>query len=271
MGLSPSLIGEPRVPLLPLPDEIAKLQVRDLSVCYGRTRALDHVTLNIPAQHITAFIGPSGCGKSTFLRCLNRMNDLVADVRVTGEVFLDGEDILAKATDPVEIRRRVGMVFQHQNPFPMSVFDNIAYGPRCHGLRSREALQRVVESALRQAALWDEVKDKLCESAFTLSGGQQQRLCIARTLAIEPEVLLLDEPSSALDPTSTSRIEELLLALKAHYTIIIVTHNMHQAARVADYTGFFLHGALVEFHPTIDVFERPVDHRTDEYVRGRFG
>jgi phosphate transport system ATP-binding protein len=257
--------------ILLLPEEAAKFRVRDLGVAYGDTQALRHVTLNLPAQHITALIGPSGCGKSTFLRCLNRMNDLILNARVTGEIWIDDALITGRQVDPVELRRRVGMVFQRPNPFPMSIYDNVAYGPRRHGTHAKAALNAQVEDTLRRAALWDEVKDKLRQSALDLSGGQQQRLCIARALAVQPEVLLMDEPSSALDPISTFKIEELLLELKAQYTIVIVTHNMYQASRVADYTGFFLSGELIEFGPTPDIFERPVDQRTDDYVRGRFG
>jgi phosphate transport system ATP-binding protein len=254
-----------------LPEEGAKFLVQDLSVYYGENHALHRVTVNLPDHHITALIGPSGCGKTTFLRCLNRMNELYPTTRVTGDILMDGTPVLGRTVDPVELRRRVGMVFQRPNPFPMSIFDNIAYGPRRHGIRAREVLESIVESSLRKAVLWDEVKDKLPASAFDLSGGQQQRLCIARALAVDPEVLLLDEPCSALDPISTFRIEELLLELKAHYTLILVTHNMYQASRVADYTGFFLTGDLIEFGPTVGIFERPLDQRTDDYVRGRFG
>jgi phosphate transport system ATP-binding protein len=261
----------PRPALLMLPDETAKFRIRGLSVAYGGALALKNVSVNVPAQHITALIGPSGCGKSTFLRCLNRMNDLILSAKVTGELLLDNQPILGKSIDPVELRKRVGMVFQRPNPFPMSVYDNIAYGPRRHGIRRRAVLDEIVEDVLQRAALWDEAKDKLRHSAFDLSGGQQQRLCIARCLAVQPEVLLMDEPSSALDPISTFKIEELLLELKEQYTIVIVTHNMYQASRVADYTGFFLTGELIEFGPTVEIFERPVDQRTDDYVRGRFG
>jgi phosphate transport system ATP-binding protein len=261
----------PRPAILMLPDETAKFRIRDLEVAYGGARALKHVSINLPDRQITALIGPSGCGKSTFLRCLNRMNDLILSARVTGEIFLDGQQVLGSQVDPVELRKRVGMVFQRPNPFPMSVYDNIAYGPRRHGIRGRAVLDQLVEQALQQSALWDEVKDKLRQSALDLSGGQQQRLCIARCLAVQPEVLLMDEPSSALDPISTFKIEELLLELKAQYTIVIVTHNMYQASRVADFTGFFLTGDLIEFGPTVEIFERPVDQRTDDYVRGRFG
>ncbi len=261
----------PRPVVLLTPEETATFLVRDMNVFYGDNHALQHVTLNVPSRQITALIGPSGCGKSTFLRCLNRMNDTILGCRVTGELTLDTHAILGRAVDPVEVRKRVGMVFQRPNPFPMSVYDNVAYGPRRHGARNRGVLDRIVEETLRKSALWDEVKDKLRHSAFDLSGGQQQRLCIARALAVQPDVLLMDEPSSALDPISTFKIEELMLELKEHYTIVIVTHNMYQASRVADFTGFFLHGELIEYGPTVEIFERPIDPRTDDYVRGRFG
>lgn len=261
----------PRPLILMLPDEIAKFRIRELSVAYAEIVALRQVSINLPSQQITALIGPSGCGKTTFLRCLNRMNDLIENARITGEIIMDGQELTSRAVDPVALRKRVGMVFQRPNPFPMTIYDNIAYGPRRHGVYRRKELEQVVEQALRQAALWDEVKDILLKSAMELSGGQQQRLCIARCLAVQPEVILLDEPSSALDPISTFKIEELLLELKAQYTIILVTHNMFQASRVADYTGFFLSGELIEFAITADIFERPIDKRTDDYVRGRFG
>ncbi len=248
-----------------------RFHIRDLSLYYGRTQALKGVTLDVRNREITALIGPSGCGKSSFLRALNRMNDLIPDARKEGQVLLDGDDIYAVGTDVVELRRRVGMVFQRPNPFPMSVFDNVAYGPRLHGVRGRSRLEEIVEESLRDAALWDEVKEKLHKSAMELSGGQQQRLCIARVLAVGSEVLLLDEPCSALDPISTFKIEELLIELKAEYTVVIVTHNMYQASRVSDRTGFFLGGELIEFGETQQVFERPRDERTDGYVRGRFG
>lgn len=260
-----------RAAVLMLPDESAKFRVRGLNVHYADNHALIDTTLNVPEHQITALIGPSGCGKSTFLRCLNRMNDLISSARVTGQLFIGDQDVLGVGIDPVELRKRVGMVFQRPNPFPMSIYENIAYGPRRHGIRSRAMLDQLVEEALRNAALWEEVKDKLRHSAFDLSGGQQQRLCIARALAVQPDVLLMDEPSSALDPISTFKIEELMLELKEHYTIVIVTHNMYQASRVADYTGFFLTGELVEYGPTVEIFERPVESRTDDYVRGRFG
>ncbi len=248
-----------------------KVEARGVNMYYGAHQALKDVAVRVPERMITALIGPSGCGKSTFLRCLNRMNDLIDGARIEGDVLLDGEDVYARGTDVVELRRRVGMVFQAPNPFPMSIYDNIAYGPRLHGVRDRAELDTTVEGSLRGAALWDEVKDKLNESAYGLSGGQQQRLCIARALAVKPEVLLMDEPCSALDPIATFAIEELMLSLAERYTIVIVTHNMYQASRVSSYTGFFLLGELVEFGPTERIFEAPLDKRTDDYVRGRFG
>jgi phosphate transport system ATP-binding protein len=248
-----------------------KISTRNLNVYYGDFHAIKEVNLDILPNHITALIGPSGCGKSTFLRCLNRMNDLIEGARVEGSVFLDGEDINDPRTDVVALRRRVGMVFQRPNPFPMSIYDNVAYGPRIHGIRRRGVLNEIVERSLRQAALWDEVKDKLRQSALALSGGQQQRLCIARVLAVEPEVLLMDEPASALDPTATFRIEELMQDLKSHYTIVIVTHNMQQAARVSQYTGFFYKGELYEFGETAKIFTNPERRETEDYIRGRFG
>ena len=250
---------------------VAKIDNRDLSLWYGKTQALKNVNVAIPAKEVTALIGPSGCGKSTFLRCLNRMNDLIDSVRIKGSVHYDGEDIYAPGVDLIALRRKVGMVFQRPNPFPMSIFDNVAYGPRIHGKRNRLELEELVERSLRAAALWDEVKDKLRTSALGISGGQQQRLCIARLLAVEPDVLLMDEPCSALDPLSTFKVEELMLELKEKYTIVLVTHNMYQASRVSRYTGFFLMGELVEFGDTETIFEKPVDKRTDDYVRGRFG
>jgi phosphate transport system ATP-binding protein len=248
-----------------------KYQITNLSFFYGSRQALKSVSVAIAPHQITALIGPSGCGKSTFLRTLNRMNELLPAVRTTGTVLLDGADIYAPGVDVVALRKRVGMVFQRPNPFPKSIFDNVAYGPRIHGIRRRRELDGIVEQSLRAAALWDEVKDTLGKSALELSGGQQQRLCIARALAVEPEVLLMDEPASALDPISTFRIEELMLELKERYAIILVTHNLFQASRVADVTGFFLSGELVEVNQTVEIFERPRDKRTDDYVRGRFG
>jgi phosphate transport system ATP-binding protein len=248
-----------------------KIAVERLDFYYGRFQALKDVDLTIRERQITALIGPSGCGKSTFLRALNRMNDIIEGARTEGEVRLDGEDIYDRDVDVVALRRRVGMVFQRPNPFPMSVFDNVAYGPRIHGLARGADLEDLVEESLKRAALWEEVKDKLKDSAFALSGGQQQRLCISRVLAVDPEVVLMDEPCSALDPLSTLRIEELMHELQQKYTIVIVTHNMQQAARVSQETGFFLHGELVEFGPSATIFTDPTDKRTEDYVTGRFG
>jgi len=249
----------------------AKFSVDGLDFYYGKHHALKSVRVEIYQHQITALIGPSGCGKSTFLRTLNRMNDLLPDTRAQGSVRLDGVNIYDRAVDVVELRKRVGMVFQKPNPFPKSIYDNIAYGPRIHGLRHRGHLDQIVEQSLRGAALWDEVKDSLRKSALDLSGGQQQRLCIARALAVEPDVLLMDEPCSALDPISTFRIEELMEELKERYTIVLVTHNMYQASRVSQRTGFFLSGELIEVGVTEEIFERPRDKRTDDYIRGRFG
>ncbi len=248
-----------------------KLSVRDLKVSYGDTVALSDVSLEIPEHRVTAFIGPSGCGKSTFLRCLNRMNDHIPGVRIEGRVHLDGEDIYEPRVDPVALRRRVGMVFQKSNPFPKSIFDNVAFGPRVHGCKDPVQLRELVERSLRQAALWEEVQDRLDGSALDLSGGQQQRLCIARALAVEPDVLLMDEPASALDPIATAKIEELIQELKTHYTIAIVTHNMQQAARVSDYTAYFYLGRLIEFGPTDQLFTNPSRPETEDYITGRFG
>lgn len=247
------------------------LQVKDLDLWYGAHQALNSVSMDIPEKSITAFIGPSGCGKSTFLKTLNRMNDLVPGVKITGEVRYRGEDIYAPGTDVCRLRREIGMVFQKPNPFPMSIYDNIAYGPRTHGIRSKTKLDELVERSLRGAAIWDEVKDRLKKNALGLSGGQQQRLCIARALAVEPAVLLMDEPTSALDPISTSRIEELTMELKERYTIVIVTHNMQQAVRISDRTAFFLLGELVEYGATEQVFSAPAEKRTEDYITGRFG
>lgn len=245
--------------------------VRDLCLWYGSHQALKNIRLDIPAQSITALIGPSGCGKSTFLKTLDRMNDLVEGVKITGQVEYRGQDIFAPGTNVSELRRQVGMVFQKPNPFPMSIYDNIAYGPRTHGIRQKGRLDDIVERSLRDAAIWDEVKDRLRKNALGLSGGQQQRLCIARALAVEPDVLLMDEPTSALDPISTAKIEELAMELKQHYTIVMVTHNMQQAARISDQTAFFLLGELVESGDTKQIFERPTDRRTEDYITGRFG
>lgn len=247
------------------------ITAQDLCLWYGDTQALHHIDMNIPDQSITALIGPSGCGKSTFLKTLNRMNDLVPEVRITGTVKYNGMDIFAPSVDVNSLRREVGMVFQKPNPFPMSIYDNIAYGPRTHGITKRIELDEIVERALRDAAIWDEVKDRLKKNALGLSGGQQQRLCIARALAVQPEVLLMDEPTSALDPISTSKIEELAVELKKKYTIIIVTHNMQQAVRISDQTAFFLLGELVEYGNTEKMFSDPQDQRTEDYITGRFG
>ena len=244
-----------------------KFNVNDLNLYYGNFHALKGISMDIKEKEITAFIGPSGCGKSTFLKTLNRMNDLIPDCKITGEVLIDGVDLYGK----VDINVLRGMVFQKPNPFPMSVYDNIAYGPRTHGIRKKAQLDEIVERSLRAAAIWDELKDRLKKSALGLSGGQQQRLCIARTLAVEPEVILMDEPTSALDPISTSKIEDLAQELKEKYTIVIVTHNMQQAARISDKTAFFLLGDLIEFGVTDDIFERPKDKRTEDYITGRFG
>ncbi|MCI5847891.1 MAG: phosphate ABC transporter ATP-binding protein PstB [Clostridiales bacterium] len=247
------------------------LTVNDLCLWYGPQQALKNITIDIPEKSITALIGPSGCGKSTFLKTLNRMNDLIPGVKITGDVQYKGQNIYAPSTDVNELRRQIGMVFQKPNPFPMSIYDNIAYGPRTHGIKAKARLDEIVETSLRGAAIWDEVKDRLKKNALGLSGGQQQRLCIARALAVEPDVLLMDEPTSALDPISTSRIEELALQLKEKYTIVIVTHNMQQAVRISDYTAFFLLGDLVEFGATEQMFSSPRDKRTEDYITGRFG
>ena len=247
------------------------LDVKNLNLWYGQTHALRDVSIAIPPHEITAFIGPSGCGKSTFLRTLNRMNDLIPSVRITGEVDFHGQNIYDGAVDPTWLRKRIGMVFQKANPFPMSIYDNITYGPKLHGVRNKAELDELVESSLRGAALWDEVKDRLKKSALGLSGGQQQRLCIARALAVKPEVLLMDEPTSALDPGSTMKVEELMSELKKNYTVVIVTHNMQQAARISDRTAFFLLGELVEVGPTAQIFSAPQDKRTEDYISGRFG
>src|SRR5688572_1810938 len=258
-------------PTPPVPSAEAILEVDRLSLFYGSSQALHTVSLTIPRKRITAFIGPSGCGKSTLLRCLNRMNDLIDGVRLTGVIRIGGTDVYDPGLDVTELRKRVGMVFQKSNPFPKSVYENIAYGPRILGVKHRADLEGIVERSLRAAALWDEVQDRLGDSALGLSGGQQQRLCIARAIAVEPDVLLMDEPCSALDPIATARIEELMLELKNSYTIVIVTHNMQQAARVSDYTGFMLLGELVEFGVTRELFTNPRDRRTEDYITGRFG
>ena len=247
------------------------ITVKDLCLWYGNTQALKNIEIGIKENAITALIGPSGCGKSTFLKTLNRMNDLVPDVKITGKVEYDGKDIFAPGVDVNELRRDIGMVFQKPNPFPMSVYDNIAYGPRIHGIKNKAKLDEIVEESLKDAAIWDELKDRLKKSALGLSGGQQQRLCIARALAVSPRVLLMDEPTSALDPISTSKIEDLAMELKKKYTIVIVTHNMQQAARISDQTAFFLLGNLIEYNDTEKLFANPNDKRTDDYITGRFG
>lgn len=246
------------------------IKTENLNLWYGANHALKNISIKIPEKQITALIGPSGCGKSTFLKSLNRMNDLVEDCRIEGGVFLDGTDIY-KDMDVNILRKKVGMVFQKPNPFPMSIYDNIAYGPKIHGIKQKSALDEIVERSLRQAAIWDECKDRLKKSALSMSGGQQQRLCIARALAVEPEILLMDEPTSALDPISTSRIEDLAIELREKYTIVTVTHNMQQAARIADKTAFFLLGEVIEFDDTEKMFSTPADKRTEDYITGRFG
>ena len=247
------------------------ISVKDMCLWYGDHQALRNVNIEIPERSITAFIGPSGCGKSTFLKTLNRMNDLIPGVKITGDIRYEGTDIFSREVDVNNLRKEIGMVFQKPNPFPMSIYDNIAYGPRTHGITNRVELDEIVERALRDAAIWDEVKDRLKKNALGMSGGQQQRLCIARALAVQPKILLMDEPTSALDPISTSRIEELVMELKEKYTIVMVTHNMQQAVRVSDYTAFFLLGELVEFGKTDDIFSQPKDQRTEDYITGRFG
>lgn len=248
-----------------------KFKISKMNLWYGDFHALREIDLSIPEKAVTAFIGPSGCGKSSFLRCLNRMNDFVLGARVAGQALLEGQDIYAPGTDVITLRRRVGMVFQRPNPFPTSIWENVAYGPKLHGLRDKNKLDEIVENSLKGAALWDEVKDKLRTPALSLSGGQQQRLCIARTIAVEPEVVLMDEPTSALDPMATARIEELVRALKERFTVVIVTHNMQQAARISDITAFFLTGEVIEEGPTQGIFTSPGDKRTEDYITGRFG
>lgn len=247
------------------------VKAENLDLYYGENKALKGINIEIPEHQITALIGPSGCGKSTFLRCLNRMNDLIPNVKITGSLLYRGEDIYAPGQDVTDLRKRIGMVFQKANPFPMSIYDNVAYGPRTHGIKSKSRLDDIVEKSLQGAAIWDEVKDRLKKSALGLSGGQQQRLCIARALAVEPDILLMDEPTSALDPISTLKIEDLMEELKKDYTVIVVTHNMQQAARVADMTAFFLLGEIIEFDKTQLMFSTPKDKRTEEYITGRFG
>ena len=248
-----------------------KIQVNDLSLYYGEKKALKEISMQIPANKVTALIGPSGCGKSTFLRCINRMNDLIPSVKITGELLVEGIDIYDKNVDVVNIRKKIGMVFQKSNPFPKSIYENIAYGPRINGINDKTQLDEIVETSLRQAAIWDELKDRLGDSALGLSGGQQQRLCIARTLAVSPDIILMDEPASALDPISTSKIEELVHELKEQYTIIIVTHNMQQAARTSDHTAFFYMGELIEMGKTNAIFTKPEKKQTEDYITGRFG
>lgn len=252
-------------------NRLNKLEIENLDLYYSSNHALKAVSMIIPNNEITAFIGPSGCGKSTFLKTLNRMNDLVPNVKISGKILLDGEDIYSPKVDTTLLRKKIGMVFQQPNPFPMSIYDNIAYGPRIHGIKSKSELDIIVEESLRGAAIFDEVKDRLKKSALSLSGGQQQRICIARALAVKPEVLLMDEPTSALDPISTLKIEELMMELKAKYTVAIVTHNMQQAARISDNTAFFLIGEMIEMGKTDDIFTRPKDKKTEDYITGRFG
>ncbi|AEE91133.1 phosphate ABC transporter (ATP-binding protein) [Tepidanaerobacter acetatoxydans Re1] len=250
---------------------VNKFKAENLNFYYGENHVLKNINMAIQSSQVTSLIGPSGCGKTTFLRNLNRMNDLIEEARAEGRIFLDNENILLPTTDVVELRKRVGMVFQKPNPFPMNIYDNIAYGPRIHGIRNKTEIDNIVERSLKAVGLWNEVKDRLKDLALGLSGGQQQRLCIARVLAVEPEVLLMDEPCSALDPISTMKVEELILDLKQQYTIVVVTHNMQQAARISDYTAFFLSGELVELGPTVEMFHTPKDKRTEDYITGRFG
>lgn len=248
-----------------------KIEVKDLSLHYGEKKALIDISMQIPRNKVTALIGPSGCGKSTFLRCINRMNDLIPSVTITGKMLVEGVDIYDKNVDVVNIRKKIGMVFQKSNPFPKSIYENVAYGPRINGIKDKKQLDEIVEKSLKQAAIWEELKDRLDDSAMGLSGGQQQRLCIARTLAVSPDIILMDEPASALDPISTSKIEELIHQLKEHYTIIIVTHNMQQAARTSDYTAFFYLGELIEMDKTKTIFTKPSKKQTEDYITGRFG
>ena len=260
-----------QIPVIGHGDEVVKMSVEDLNVYYGAAHAIKSATIAIPRQRVMSLIGPSGCGKSTFLRALNRMHDLVAGTRVSGRVMLDATDIYGSDIDPVSIRHRVGMVFQRPNPFPKSIFENVVYGARLHGVSNHRELMHIAESSLRHAALWEEVKDRLHRSALDLSGGQQQRLCIARVLAVAPEVILMDEPASALDPIATSKIEDLISELKSHYTVIIVTHSMQQAARISDYTAFFHLGEIIESGSTTELFTRPKQKKTEDYITGRFG
>jgi phosphate transport system ATP-binding protein len=252
-------------------DPRIKITIRDLNFFYSGTQVLYGINMDIPARKVTALIGPSGCGKTTFLRTLNRMNDIIDGIKIEGKIIVDGQDIYSNGTDVVSMRRKIGMVFQKSNPFPKSIFDNVAYGPRIHGIKSRAKLEELVQKSLVRASLWDEVKDRLVVNALELSGGQQQRLCIARALAVGPEILLMDEPASALDPRSTARIEDLIDELRRDYTIVIVTHNMQQAARVSQFTGFFYEGYLVEFGPTKQIFTTPREEKTEDYITGRFG
>ena len=252
-------------------DDDTKIKIEGLNLWYGEKHTLKDISTEIKRNTVTALIGPSGCGKSTFIRCINRMNDMIDNVKINGSILIDGKDIHSRETDPVSLRKKVGMVFQKPNPFPMSIFDNVAYGPRIHGIKDKHKLKEIVEKSLKATALWNEVSDRLKSSALDLSGGQQQRLCIARTLAVKPEVILFDEPCSALDPIATSRIEELIGELRQNYTIIIVTHNMQQAARVSKYTGYFLLGELIEFGRTKQIFENPREKSTEDYITGRFG
>lgn len=251
-------------------ENLKKIQVKNLNLYYGDNQALKNINIELEENKVTAFIGPSGCGKSTFLRTINRMNDLIDNVKIEGEIIVDGEDIY-KSKDVIALRTKIGMVFQKPNPFPMSIYDNIAYGPRLHGIKDKKTLDEIVEKSLKGAALWDEVKDRLKKSALGLSGGQQQRLCIARTIAVSPEIILMDEPTSALDPISTNKMEELMEDLKKKYTVVIVTHNMQQAGRIADKTAFFLNGEIIEYGDTEDIFYKPRDKRTEDYITGRFG
>ena len=264
-------VRAPEVTAQPIRTTPSKITSRNLDLFYGSKQALKSITLDIPERQVTAFIGPSGCGKSTYLRTLNRMNDLIAGVKIVGKIHIDGVDIYHKGLDVVDLRKRVGMVFQKSNPFPKSIWENVAYGPKVNGMRNKARLNELVEKSLIQSALWEEVKDRLHTSAMGLSGGQQQRLCIARALAVEPEVLLMDEPASALDPISTAKIEELVFQLKENYTIVIVTHNMQQAARVSDITAFFYMGELIEAGATRDIFTNPIKKQTEDYITGRFG
>lgn len=268
--ISSGVVAVPETVVLPVAEN-SKISAQDVNFFYGSQQALHAISLRVPAQRVTALIGPSGCGKSTFLRALNRMNDIIPGTRLEGEVTIDGQDIYAGDTDVVALRKKVGMVFQKSNPFPKSIFENVAFGPRVHGLRDKTALGEIVERCLTRADLWKEVKDRLHKSALDLSGGQQQRLCIARALAVDPEILLMDEPASALDPRSTAKVEDLIGELRSQYTIVIVTHNMQQAARVSDFTAFFFEGHLVEFGRTRELFTKPAQKQTEDYITGRFG